>query len=264
MIYLFGDSFAYHPVNQRGNFYQKTYPSLLANHYKTNVKSFARGGVANSFIFKSFNDLFSDIKMFDDDDIVIINITSSSRIWFWENAPELTDAKKVKSAWTAEKLAFFERNINVRELHNFYKFYQLYTLFFHFDEREKTLIENFLISLIMRTNNLIKPPVIIPCFESEWIWTKKIVTKKKLPLIMPNIQIDKISRNEIIGDIPTTHNWERRLNHLMPENHAILADKIINADKNTNIIDFKSGFKEKIIASKDLEKSIATIRDLYE
>jgi hypothetical protein len=264
MIYLFGDSFAQCTYKEDTLLYQKTYPAILANHYKTKVKSYARGGVANSFIFKSFNDLFGGIKKFNDDDIVIINITASSRIWFWENSPELTDTKKVQAAWKKEYVKFFERGVNVRELHNFYKFYQLYMHFFYFEERERTLIENFILSLIKRTDNLNKPPIIIPCFDDEWKWTKKIVKKKKLPIIVPNLHLDDISRNEIKGTIPTTHNWECRINHLMPENHLILADKIINADKNTNNINFKSNFKKDLIESKDLENLRDKIRDAYE
>jgi len=264
MIYLFGDSFAYCHYNKDNLVFQKTYPAILANYYKTEIKSYARGGVANSFIFKSFNDLFSQIKKFNDDDIVIINITASTRIWFWENHPELSDSKKVKAAWANENVKFFERGVNIRELHNFYKFYQLYMHFFYFEERERTIIENFILSLIKRTDNLNKPPILIPCFAAEWSWTKKIVKKKKLPIIVPNLHLDDISRNEIKGTIPTTHNWEHRINHLMPENHLILADKIINADKNTYSINFKSHFKKDLVDSKDLESLRYKIRDAYE
>lgn len=250
MIWIFGDSYAHHYPGLKDQWMQR-----VATLLNSDLKCFGLVGSSAEYTYYWFNKVHEQIQ---DNDIIIIALTTHSRRWFFKNHPEHTaspdaDTKGYTSTCTSPSNNPQENDA----LDHFTKY--LYNEDVYFD-----YLTNFLYHLdyITEKKNL-HTIVLINFWDTDnWINDKKV--------FWPNIHftIDKMltpSFAEYCKDFFYTYDFSEgikdiRANHFIKSNHLILADKIVDNIKNKIPIDLTKGFIENVITA-DIIKDQYWLKD---
>lgn len=231
-LWIFGDSYAV-PINQ----YFQTMPDWhWANllQQKLNFKDFliiAANGVSNEWIYYKFKEHLNQI---DQEDIVIVIMTQSSRRWFFENnigASNLTVINDEINSLTPEQKNAVKQYLMYLEnpICNVVYFESIFNSFYY-------LAEKFKLNLL-----------VLPGFEYPLQHFQNLYNTDG--------SLFNVCMEEVIGK--TYENWERfigikckgidtRVGHLSEVNHKILSIKLFNTFTKNETLDLKNGFAKEI------------------
>lgn len=236
-LWVFGDSFAHH------------YPSLteqwmniVADHLKTDLKCFGLVASSAEFTYNNFKNNRQNIKP---NDIVIVAQTTTYRRWFFRNFPDTTTVPN------SENLGYTMSHVSPTGNKDESEALALYDKHLANEEVELQHLYNFLYNLDYLTQKLNTHTIVLINFYD----TEKYIADK-LDL-WPNIQFAKDktlvpSMDEFALDFFEKIDYKKgikdvRVNHLVRDNHLILADKIIRNIKYKEPINLAKGFHKNII-----------------
>ena len=181
-------------------------------------------GYSNEYIFKTFRD---DIKNFDIEDIVLVQLTEPGRRWFFKDHPTVGNYHVI-TYMTNDKFFTKERKKAIKD----------YVTYLYNEDADMILYQQTFYALLsILSSAKVKMFKILPGFV-------------KCPGVIGSMS--DISHNEFVNEQEMekwykTHKVDIRQNHLSEENHTIFANKIFEWIKNPHIElnlkqDFKQGF----------------------
>lgn len=239
-IWTFGDSFSKHFEHLPDSWVERT-----ARILEQDVKSFSKPLSTLEYTFFKFNEERNNIQ---DNDILIITITTLIRRWFLKDQPfRVLDL-------TQEQVEAFE-------------YYMKYLR--HFDEMHKIFLINFLYNVndLSRKKNL--HTIILPNFyDFDEIFMKLSPELTHLHIARGRIGI--ISDHEFKPEIVSMSgvDWfmksDIRFNHLMKSNHKILSDKVIDNIRNHTVIDITKDIIQGVLDNRLLTDPIVFKDELFE
>lgn len=223
MLWIFGDSFSVlrQDINKGDGIDYTLWHEFVAVSLGNSIENnFSQWGVSNEYIADMFANKYPEIA---DDDIVIVQLTSSYRQWFFEDRPDLANyhinnIKNYVSPEEADAMTSYIKYLKNNKVDSIrYKLLE-YGLK-HIAERSKFKM------------------LILPGFDPIEGVSGTLLD------ICDNEFVDTKSRDTWY----VTNGSDPRSNHLSPDNHKILADKIIDFFKTGKQIDLFSGFQSKFL-----------------
>lgn len=216
-LWIFGDSYSIETTAQDKNFhnhYDKNWIDHVSDDLNEHdVRVCSEYGVSNDFIFAFFLQHANDFKS---GDHVIVQLTSPARKWFFEKEPYLSNFVQTDGWYDKEKKKAADSylvNLQNNNLDNIQYTSYIYALQF-----------------ITSTRTDVKT-LLLPGFAS-------------IPGVIGNLT-DNVCNNELLNTkkfFDSHKGQDPRLNHMSPENHKILGDKIIDYFKNNTVIDLTKDF----------------------
>lgn len=228
-LWLYGDSFT--EIKKRSIPYDPWYKILAEKLGVDRIINRGESGIANTRIADLF---WNDINSHQPEDFVLSQLTESSRIWFFEDRPDLSN-------WQNMRLFF---NIISKEQKNAVEQYLKYL-----DNAKRDYAIDRSIGFSLMTASRASSRVFSAFDEIPGQrGTLLEVSVKEFPGDTYQEQFEilgKLSQQEGYGDY--------RFNHLSKENHIILADKLYKwFTLDNELLDFNTDFKEKIIQKDQL------------
>ena len=240
-LWIVGDSFSYLDNNDLNN---DAWPLLLPRSLNWDSTNNSLKGTSQDWAWRIIRDWQFDIKP---NDQLIIALTHPSRVWFFEDRPELAN-------------------------------YNIVDLDVLLGDKERLLAVKYYVEQIQR------PEIDIQATDHRMGWLSNLVYRNnwRKPIIIqgfaqtiytdlyPNLIFSKgnlftVNRKEEAKDFPSK-NWDLRYNHMCLSNHKILVEKIINTINTGEELDLTTGFIEnnyskKLLEDKDLAaKELSTYR----
>ncbi len=220
-LWIFGDSFS---VRHRTE--DNTHPiwfDILADNLGINdVKIYSEWGVANEFIFAQF---LNQHENFEQNDVIIIQLTESNRQWFFKDIPNIANIHNIKH---------MDKNLS-KERYNAIKQYITHLDFPLVHELRYAILIHALknICVMLEKCNIL----VLPGFHET--------SGVKGTLL-------NVCENEFVSDDSAnkwykSHGIDPRTGHLSEENHVILANKITNLFIKGETLDLTTGFKERFL-----------------
>lgn len=227
-LWLYGDSFT--ELKNKTIPHDPWYKILAEKLGVERVMNRGESGIANTRIAELF---WNDIHDHQPEDFVLSQLTESSRIWFFEDRPDLSNWQNM--------LLFF--NVISKEQKNAVEQYLKYL-----DNAKRDYAIDRSIGFSLMAASRARSRVFSAFDEIPGQkGTLLEVSVKEFPGDSYQEQFEilsKVSQKEGYGDY--------RINHLSKVNHQILADKLYNwFTLDNEPLDFSTNFKEKII-QKDL------------
>lgn len=242
-LYVFGDSFSadypWIPKAERNWSYHK----IIANELNLKYNNFSAIGSGLEYTFEQFE---IHREFINNDDLVIICLTSLDRTYFFPDKPYIKDIQSINK----------DSNLDTNEI-DALKYYTGYLGKHHAKKMLFHLI-NFLHSVNDLSSQMEHKILILDgCVYARDTELYNHVTNDRFKnLAIPNGIMTEISAYEatsydLIRAINNRDGGDGRLNHLCKINHEVLANKILNFYLNNNIFDLISGFHERIFSSLD-------------
>lgn len=226
-LWVFGDSFAETTItigrNSQGPTGQWCYQ--IAHNLNAEIYGYGLGGSSLDYTYYRFNQIRNKIR---ENDTIIVALTEINRRWFWKDSPQNGCVQALDLP---------------NDLATAYKYYMLYL-------NNPIVYETHLITFLHDLNNtsLIKniKTVILPCFEitiNNQDYPHLHIAKGNLLTVSLN-EFKKNTTREMVD--PYFIN-DRRINHIIKDNHTILANKILNYIRYNKSINLTNAFlTEKI------------------
>lgn len=217
-LWIFGDSFSAKADNAKA----ECWPSLLANKLGVSTYSeIALAGVSNDWIFYM---LTSNFNKMSSGDWVVVQTTQMHRQWFFEDLPDIANY------WIKD----FEKYVSTDRA----KAVNMYVEHLQQDRIDHVRWVQFSLALERLTQLVDVNMLILPGFN---------------PVNGVSGTLDDVSAGEFVDRnfrqtyFDNNNGKDPRHNHLSPENHRVLADKVFNFFKKHELVDLKSGFKTKFL-----------------
>tara|TARA_B110000503_G_scaffold134037_1_gene212450 strand:- start:971 stop:1690 length:720 start_codon:yes stop_codon:yes gene_type:complete len=188
----------------------------------------ASPGAANEWIFSK---VLEHQDMFAVDDYVVVQLSCSSRRWFFEDKPEMSN---------------FQYSPGVNLSKNEQKALESYKRYLI---NEKANLANYqMIEMALKVvagGDNAPAMLIIPGFDPI----------RGIKGTLGHVCFGEFDNEDLIGKYYVDHKNDPRINHMHEENHKILADKIFNYFQTWQQIDLTSGFKSKFINSSNYKQN---------
>jgi len=222
-LWVFGDSFSIPSEYKHESLwnYEENWLDHISKDLKIdNVFNYAQFGCSNDYIFKH---LIQQSVNFNNGDYVIIQLTSGSSKWFFEDEPALSNLNKLNPlAFTKEQYTAVKYYINDLQNENL-------------DDIQYTAYVYAVLYLMSARSSV--NFIVLPGFAD-------------FPGVRGNLYDDVCEKEfedmSVRDAFYKKTGFDPRLNHMTHENHKVLADKIINKVKNNQIIDLTTDFKQHI------------------
>jgi len=238
-IWAYGDSFVadYKCLNQFKPMHQergiKPWVEATAEKLNQTVVNHALQGSSPDYMYHMFR---NDRDLIQNNDILIIGITSLSRRWFLKDNPYstiITDHRVVDD--------------KSDDFRNAVKYYLLYL-------EHAELYETYCIDFLYNIDNITKEKnlhtIVLPIMYNEFTWLSTYKDKFK-HFYWADYPLTHISLEEYDIDfyhkIVDTFICDGKINHLTWSNHKILADKIVDNITNKTPLNIEHGFVKNII-----------------
>lgn len=242
-VWIFGDSYA---ALHEGHIDSSILPEntqwgqILGNKLDYNVINLGVGGSPFEHSTKCFYDSLSSFK---ENDLIVVCLTSFTRKWIFEDNPTYSFLSMFKRMLMEEKIT-----------KNDYDFYSRYFGEIHNHTIEKRHALNWVTSVAYHANLKKVKCLIIPCFSSSRLDLTSLYNKNFYKV--SGSLWDDVSLKEFTYESRLPANtMDPRRNHMCPENHEILADKIFTTVTSNSVLDLKSGFKTNLYSGKELTKN---------
>jgi hypothetical protein len=223
MLWTFGDSFSlprYH-INQGKDIDYPLWLEIIgSNLNEEKYFNAAEWGVSNEYILDSFQQQYSNISK---DDYVIVQLTSSYRQWFFPDKPDLGN--------------YYINNIDryiSNDEYNAVKHYISYLRNEQVDQIRYKSIEYCLKYIAIKSSFKM---LILPGFDPVDDINGTLLN------VCDSEFVDKQARDTWYKK----HGSDPRANHMSPDNHIVLADKISNYFRHGIIPDLSQGFAKGIL-----------------
>jgi len=234
-LYVFGDSFA----EQSNLDIDWAWYQIISRKLNYQLQNYAHGGSGLEYIFHKFEEHRQTIN---NNDIVIICLTSLARTYFFPKIPNLVrpdslkfmDPKIINEISETEILALKYYVTCFEEIH-----YE--KMFFH--------LHNFLYNVDQLSSNLKNKILVLDAC------TGVIIDRNRYKnLQIPHLSLQYVSEAEahsakILRGI--NDKGDLRINHLCKINHSILANKILNFYLNNESIDLSTDFAKDLFYKHD-------------
>lgn len=222
-LWVFGDSYSISHSIKDSNIwhYETNWIDIIGRKLGVdNIQYNAEFGVSNEWILKSF---ILENKKFKSNDIVIIQLTSGQRRWFFEDVPALSNIKNtITTNLTKDQskaIDYYLRHLQNDNLDNI--IYSGFVYAFLYFQAARPDIKM----------------IFLPGFN-EFPNVKGNLTD--------DVCIKEFETKTLRDKFYNKHKWDPRLNHMTIDNHFILADKVIDNIQNNTPIDLTTGFKTNI------------------
>lgn len=221
-LWVLGDSFAADDSfkNLNGIVRHDRWWEQLAKKLNLNVKNYAKSGTSIDYSSLMFHQIFNEIKP---KDVIVLALTDTQRQWIDKNNPSITTIR------------MFEKMNELGYLSKESFDYAVY----HFTESLNTEVEsasatNFVNSVSYLTLKKDVKFIILPCFNhghDPMVEAKNMILGKNVIAPKKGQCLWTISISEFKGESKKLPKQviDHRFNHLSPENHTILANKIYDA-----------------------------------
>lgn len=224
-LWLFGCSFSVSSNFKHPNLwvYDKNWIDIINEEFNfSNIENFSQFGVSNEFIFKN---VVEQSVRYTSGDIIIVQLTSPVRKWFFPQDPVLSN-------FTNTKPDAFPKNT--------YKAIKQYLTYLQNQQCDDIIYSAYVYAIEHIKNIRSDCKFIILPGWGDYPGVNGNLSK---------ICDGEFSSEEDCMNFYESHYWDPRLNHFTHENHAILAEKIIDYIKlnDSNIpLDLENGFKRQI------------------
>jgi hypothetical protein len=207
-LWTFGDSFITTRIDDNN------WVKQIATNLNYESKSY---GVAGSSLEYMYYNVDQQFKEFDKDDIVIIALTQLTRYWLFKDNPTLGNLHSIGK----------EYSVGSREQ----QFAEQYFVDHHNEAVSAVHLKNFLTVLDVNTQHMKIKPIIFSCFPD----VEQVTNSLELGLnVVPGNLYRDVDRAEIRKEFlrPSGLYVDKRPNHMTPENHEILSNKVIDFIQN--------------------------------
>lgn len=246
-LWVLGDSFAADDSfkNLNGIVRHDRWWEQLAKKLNLNVKNYAKSGTSIGYASLIFHENFKKVKK---NDVIVLALTDTKRQWLHKDNPSCTTFQ------------MFERLKDLGKISDDAFNYALY----HFTEvlnpeLEKASAANFINSVSYLTLKKDVKFIILPCFNHD----HDIMSERKNTILGKNVVYPEkgqclwtISVSEFKGKEKKLPKKviDHRFNHLSPDNHTILANKIYDSLR-TGTIDLNpNDFLKDLFTASELRK----------
>lgn len=234
MLYVFGDSFTYQsPDKDLESFYKyPTYIDIVANKLnQKSVRNYSVPGASNEFIYSRLLEVIGEESL-TDEDYIIIATTYKGRRWLFDDKPELSNfVGLVDSA--------LEKGLSKDEVDAVKK----YILHLTNEKADNALTTMFLHALHFVVQHIPAHVLILPGFHYCF----------GVNGTLADIGVAEFENVEL-RDKYFMLSGDRRPNHMLEENHIILANKILEFYQTGSIIDLTTDFKSGQITNENLKE----------
>ena len=232
-LWVFGDSYTADGRKTKGsNNWQdidKTWVELLQQKLNNpNLNIHASPGAANEWIF---NELVKYQDQFTSEDYIIVQLTCSSRRWFFKDKPEMSNFQYSPAVNLSKN--------EIKALEN----YKRYLLNETANDANYKMLEYALKFVALQENA--PKMLVLPGFDP----IRGIIGS------LGHVCFGEFEDQELIGKYYVDHKNDPRINHMHEENHKILANKIYNYFQDWEPIDLTSDFKNKFINSSNYKET---------
>lgn len=255
-LWVLGDSFAADETfkNLNGVVRHDRWWEQLAKKLNLNVKNYAKSGTSIDYSSLMFHQIFDEIKR---KDVIVLALTDVQRQWIVKDNPTVTSFRMFEKM---EELGHFSKELLNHGI-------------FHFTESLNPEVEsasavNFINSVSYLTLKKDVKFIILPCFNhghDPMVEAKNIVLGKNVISPKKGQCLWTISISEFKGKSKKLPKQviDHRFNHLSPENHTILANKIYNSIT-TGILDLShKDFLSDLFTASEVRKLNNTWKDKY-
>jgi hypothetical protein len=234
MLYVFGDSFTYQSPNKELETFYKypTYIDILADklNQKT-VRNYSVPGASNEYIYSTLMEVI-DEESLTEDDYIIIATTYKGRRWLFDDKPEYSNFVGLVGG-ALEKGLSKDRADAVKK----------YILHLTNEKADNVLSTMFHHALHFVVQHISAHALILPGFH-YCAGAKGTLAE---------IGLNEFENLEL-RDKYFMLSGDRRPNHMLEENHIILANKILDFYQRGSIIDLTTDFKSGQITNKNLKE----------
>jgi hypothetical protein len=242
-LWIFGDSYA---ALHEGHIDSSILPEktqwgqILANTLKYNVNNLGVGGSPFEYSIKCFYD---SLPAFKENDLIVVCLTSFTRKWIFEDNPTYSFLSMFKRMQMEEKIT-----------KNDYDFYSRYFAEIHNHKIEERHALNWITAIAYHACLKKVKCLIIPCFNSSRLDLTSLYSENFYKV--SGALWDDVSLKEFSGESRLPANiMDPRRNHMCPENHEVLAEKISTTIKSNSILDLRTEFKTNLYTGKELTKT---------
>ena len=221
-LWTFGDSFIETQVDDNN------WVNEIATNLNYESKSFGVAGSSLEFMYYNVDRRF---KEFNKDDVVILALTQLSRYWLFKDRPTLGNLHSIGKEYSvgSSEQRFAER----------------YFVDHHNESLSAVHLKNFLTTLDVNTQHMKIKPIIFFCFPD----VEQVANSLELGLNMvPGNLYQDVDRAEIRKEFlrPSGLYVDKRPNHMTPENHEILSNKVVDFIQNDVKITLSGFLKEQV------------------
>lgn len=230
-LIVIGDSYSF-PIQQAHSLknidrkYNTNWIEILAKNLKVNSAEIRSNyGVSNEWIYDQFLDVKDKINP---NDYIIVQTTSKSRHWFFEDSPQKSNV--------------LETNTN----DNFFTKAQADSITAYYRHLQNDNLDSIITKSILHSLSCYKNLgniLILPGWESV-----NDVQGNLTDSICDN-EFDNMQTRSMFYNL---HQYDPRLNHMIIDNHYVLADKILNYFIDSTPLDLTYGFKSNIFTKNNL------------
>jgi hypothetical protein len=233
-LWVFGDSFTIHSEkNEKISWTYKLAKKLGVKNYY----NYSQFGAANDFITSMLETYAKEIKS---DDYIIVLVTYKSRIWFFEDHPELGNLNTVSDILIKK---YYDKN-TVKAIN----YYQRYLE----SERLCNIRLSWLYGYLQNLESYFPNLMILPAFDNGF----HVDNNFEVIGSLFTIGCDEYKTHKE-SELIFKNKWKRfdmRSGHMSPCNHDILAEKIYNSFTN----------KVPLILCDDFEKHFINLENCHE
>lgn len=230
-LWVFGDSFAeykcgkYEADADYSWVYQNHIIKGLGLQHSPEEYNFGKGGSSLDYTYTM---VWEQWENFAPGDIVIVAATNWHRAWLLKDLPGLSTLYNIE---VNEATKWHKYPVGSKE------FFQFYFKYGHVDNNQKAKYQNFLYALSELQREKQVTVILLNCFKyNEGTVPSNIIKTKRGTL-------SEVSNAELL-EKPEAGNYfiDKRINHLTPANHKVLAKKILRSIERGIDIDLETGF----------------------
>jgi hypothetical protein len=233
-LWVFGDSFS----DTTDANHDRIWVNQLAKKLDYDLYNYSLKGCSQDYICHS---LYAETENISCEDQIIIVATHPIRFWFFENHPDITNPFVTMS--DISRIIGEERT---RTMELYFKHVQRYDLDILYASMRMAFINN-----LVKYANWKK---ILIIFGFHQITTKMSVNNLILSHGSLFSNVSQLEQEDIEENL--FNGIDCRYNHLLFENHDVLAQKIYNTLKNNEKLDLTTGFHQNILTREKINDKI--------
>ena len=252
-IWVFGDSFTelYPDLKLQ-------YTQIVAREYNTNVMGYGLSASSIEYTYHKFN---ANRHLINENDIVIVGLTSYNRRWFFKYYPG--NLVKIYNPGTFEDYAesLNSPTNNPKEIEAL----SAYADNLNHKELQETYIQNFLHNLnyLTKKKNLYTI-VFLNLYDIHLLMKDKTNDYPNLRFaknMLLDISLDELTKDYLINFDQSI--YDLRVNHITTSNHIRLANQIIDNIDTDKEIDCSLGFKKHQISFESIKDKEFIDKELF-
>lgn len=222
-LWIYGDSFSVE--NNPDSGVEKTWTETVATILGLEISNNAEHGISNDYLYKS---ILNDIESWETGDCVIIQLTAPWRVWFFEHLPHLSNFTNCTLDSNLE-----EAQINAVDEYTKYLF-----------NKEALMTQYYIIQSALKN-------LCLQCSDIKILVLPGFHPVEDIPGTLSTICMNEFENETVSTNFYKYWNIDPRINHLVEDNHLLLAERVCEFFIDGQLPDLVNGYATSVITSKN-------------